>query len=42
MSQVVAIENILGLNRETSSANAKGNFGDVVRYLRAKLVNMKA
>ena len=31
MSRVVAIENFLGLNRESMSANVESNLGDVVR-----------
>ena len=41
-SRVVAIENFLGLNQETSSASAEGNFRDMVRDLRAKLADVKA
>ena len=41
-SWVAAIENFLGLNRETSSANAEGNFGDMVRDLRVELADVKA
>ena len=41
-NQVAIIENFLGLNKKTSNANAKGNLRDVVRDLRAKLVDMKA
>ena len=40
-NQVVAIENFLGLNKETSSANAEGNLGDLVRDLRVELVDVK-
>ena len=41
-NRVMAIETFLGLNRETSSANAEGNLGDTVRDLRAELANVKA
>ena len=41
-SRVAAIENFLGLNRETSSASAEGNLGDMVRDLRAELADVKA
>ena len=42
MSREAAIENFLRLNRETSSASAEGNIGDMVRDLRAKIVDVKA
>ena len=35
-NRVAAIENFIGLNRKTSSASAKGNLGDAIRYLRTK------
>ena len=41
-NQVATIENFLGLNKETSSASTKGNLGDAIRDLRAKLVDVKA
>ena len=41
-SRVAAIENFLGLNRESSSASAEGNLGDMVRDLRAELTDVKA
>ena len=41
-SQVVTIENFLGLYREIASVSAEGSLGDMVRHLKAELTDVKA